>query len=242
MNETKSSEWRPAPSEYRTALNLYSKMMEEAKLRLESVDLALSGTTGLIDGAVREFCFLQLRLLCELIAPSCLAAHGDLETVQKLRKTYRKEYAADRIIAELQKLHPEFYPRAVRQTKSGPGTYNAITRRDGFLAKQELTQLYGRCGAVLHRGSFRGLFLKNRYKNFGFAEIKEWKNKMETLLAYHLILMADNKTFVLFTLRNKANKDRVQWISFETKDAVSFMKDDVEVTIESWTQLTPQSS
>src|SRR5437899_989019 len=123
MSETKSREWPPVPSKYRTALNLYSKLMEEAKIRLESIDIALVGKTGLRDGAVREFCFLQLRLLCEVIALACLAAHGDIDTVQKLRKVYRKEYSADKMIGQLQRLHAEFYPRSMRQTKSGSEGY-----------------------------------------------------------------------------------------------------------------------
>jgi hypothetical protein len=215
MSKTDATEWVPEPSKYRRALNLYSKLMDEAKLRLEAMETALAGKTGLPNGAVREFCFLQLRLLCEVIALASLAAHGDIEVVHKLRKTYRKTYEADKIIRELKKLHPKFYPHAAIQTKQGPEEFIAVLRKDGFLTKEELIQVYGRCGNVLHRGSFRGLFLTNRYANLGFAEIKAWKDKIEALLGYHLISMVDNKTFVLFTLRNKLNNNQVQWMSFE---------------------------
>ena len=219
------------PSKYRTALNLYSKLMGEAKLRLEAMETALAGKTGLPDGAVREFCFLQLRMLCELIALGCLAAHGDLEVVEKLRKTYKKTYEADKIIGELQRLHPEFYPRATIQTRHGPDEFNALLRKEGFLTKEELVRLYGRCGNVLHRGSFRGLFLTKRYASLGFADIRAWKGKIEALLSYHLILMLDNKTFVLFTLRNQANNDQVQWIAFETDGTMSLIDEHTEITV-----------
>jgi hypothetical protein len=67
------------------AINLYAAIMEEAKIRLNSIDMALAGTTILPHQLVREFCFLQLRMLCELIALGCLTAHGDVvEATQRM--------------------------------------------------------------------------------------------------------------------------------------------------------------
>jgi hypothetical protein len=81
------------PSKYRQALDTYSWLMDEAKQRLSAVDTALAGQTGLPNGAIIEFCFLQLRMLCELIALGCLTAHGDLQA-GKLKKSHK----ADQII------------------------------------------------------------------------------------------------------------------------------------------------
>lgn len=78
------------------------------------MDMALAGQTGLPNGAIIEFCFLQLRMLCELIALGCLTAHGDLEA-GKLKKSHK----ADQIIRRLEVLHPDFYPKAATQTKAG---------------------------------------------------------------------------------------------------------------------------
>src|SRR5262245_58960282 len=100
-----------SPSKYREALNDYSALMLEAKHRLLAMDAALGGRTGLPHGAICEFGFLQLRMLCELIAIGCLTAHGDLET-GKLKKTYE----ADKIIRRLERLHSEFYPRGATRT------------------------------------------------------------------------------------------------------------------------------
>jgi hypothetical protein len=157
-----------------------------------------------------------------VIALGSLAAHGDIEVVSKLRKTYKNTYEANKIIAELGKVHSDFYPHPAVQTKHGPDRFNAVLREGGFLTKKELIELYGRCGNVLHRGSFKGLFLTNRYENLGFAEIKAWKDKIEGLLGYHLISMIDTRTFVLFALRNKLNANRVQWISFESETPMSW--------------------
>jgi hypothetical protein len=64
--------------EYDEAMDAYSILMLEAKHRLLAMDTALEGKTGLPRPAIREYCFLQLRMLCELIALGCLTAHGDL--------------------------------------------------------------------------------------------------------------------------------------------------------------------
>jgi len=207
------------PSKYREALNAYSMLMEEAKDRLSAMDIALEGKTGLSMGAIHELCFLQLRMLCELIALGCLTAHGDLET-GKLKKAYE----ADKIIGRLQRLHPHFYPHAARQTKQGPDRYDAILLKDGFLTKEELAKLYWRCGKVLHRGSFRALSPR-KYGEEDFEEIITWKNKIEVLLRYHAIFMADSRTVVLFVLRNKVNNDQVQWVTLESEQMMSLLGD-----------------
>ena len=120
------------PSKYRQALDDYSELMEEAKFRLSAMDTALGGQTGLPKGAIREYCFLQLRMLCELIALACLTAHGDLET-SKLKGAYE----ADRIIRRLQRLHSEFYPIGATRVQ-----YQVKLREDGFLTKAELRFLH----------------------------------------------------------------------------------------------------
>src|SRR5215471_3193268 len=80
-------------TKYTEAMDAYSVLMQEAKARLLAMDMALEGKTGLPEVAVREYRFLQLRMLCELIALGCLTAQGDLQ-IGKLKDEYR----ADKII------------------------------------------------------------------------------------------------------------------------------------------------
>jgi hypothetical protein len=44
-------------------------------------------------------------------------------------------------------------------------------------------------------------------------EIRAWKQKIEALLSCHAIFMADERTMVLFVLRNEENQ--VQWRTLE---------------------------
>jgi hypothetical protein len=202
---------------YGEALSTYSGLMEEAKQRLLDMDTALAGQTGLTDGSVCEFCFLQLRMLCEVIALGCLTAHGDLQ-VGKLKQDWK----ADRIVRRLEELHSDFYPIAATQTMAGPDLYDAVLRKDGFLTKEELLKLYWKCGDVLHRGSLQTLPLL-RSLSADIKEIKDWKQKIEVLLDYHAIFMCDNKTLVLFVLRNRENNNQVQWLILEEQGILSLL-------------------
>jgi hypothetical protein len=55
-------------------------------------------------------------MLCELIALSCLVAHGDIQLPRQLRKAY----AADDMLKQLEALHPNYYPRPQRREDGGP--------------------------------------------------------------------------------------------------------------------------
>jgi hypothetical protein len=147
-------------------------------------------------------------MLCELIALACLTAHGDLET-SKLKEAYE----ADRIIRRLQQLHSEFYPIGATQVR-----YQVELRRDGFLTKEEAVSLYRKCGVVLHRGSFNAQASLG-YSDADIEEIRAWKQKIEALLSCHAIFMADERTMVLFVLRNE--EGRVQWRTLEIEQTKS---------------------
>src|SRR6187401_3241387 len=95
------------------AMDLYAAMLEEVKLRIASIESATAGLLKLHPVIVREFCYLQLRMICELIALGCLTAHGDVPGSKS--KTLRKAWHADEIIKALQDLHQDFYPHPVKQ-------------------------------------------------------------------------------------------------------------------------------
>lgn len=106
------------PHRMSEASGIYAALMEEARTRLETLRRAVDGDLGLPPFAVHDFGYLQLRLLCEIIALGCLVAHGDIAAARPLRKAYE----ADRIVRQLGKLHPGFYPvpafRTVRPSQA----------------------------------------------------------------------------------------------------------------------------
>src|SRR3981081_1197973 len=97
---------------------LYANLMDEVKVRIDCIDKAVHGRAHMPGPLVREFCYLQLRVLCELIALSCLVAHGDIAV--KYSKRIGKEWSADKIIDQLTILHPNFYPQPIRDVRAEP--------------------------------------------------------------------------------------------------------------------------
>jgi hypothetical protein len=165
---------------------LYASLMEEIKRRTDVMRQVLDGTCPMAPMAVFELCYLQLRKVCEVFALACLAAHGDIPAVRDtlLQKTYN----ADRIIKQLEKLHPQFYP------VPGEQQIDPITRKpvavmpinSGFLTKDDLLNLYGECGNYLHRGSIRQLLTKWE-PVIDFNKITAWIDKIVKLLNHHQI-------------------------------------------------------
>jgi hypothetical protein len=87
--------------------------VEEIKRRQSVIAQVLNGTMTMPQMAAFEFCYLQLRKICEVFALGCLAAHGDIPEVRsKLQTTYN----ADQIMKHLARIHSRFYPVPSKQT------------------------------------------------------------------------------------------------------------------------------
>lgn len=142
------------PRELEKSCRIYARLMEEIKRRQFVIKRVLNQTISIPQMAAFEFCYLQLRKICEVFALGCLAAHGDIPAVRsKLQSTYN----ADQIMKQLTRIHSRFYPvpskQTVDQVTQRPIEVTPITA--GFLTKDELLTLYGQCGNYLHRGTIR---------------------------------------------------------------------------------------
>jgi hypothetical protein len=166
------------------AAELYTSIMEEAKFRALSINTITSSQIGLPVPLLRECGFLQLRMLCELIALGCLVAHGDIESTKA--PVLQNEYKAGVIIKRLEKLHPNFYP-SPRKPIFSPGHVHLDAYDREFLTKDELLTLYGRSGDILHRGSLRELLDPENQPPTDFRDIQHWGQKILNLLSMHLI-------------------------------------------------------
>nr|MBI1231876.1 hypothetical protein [Cytophagales bacterium] len=184
--------------------DLYCDLMEEVKRRIAVVNSITAGLMPLPSIVAYETCYLQLRIICEIIALGCLAAHGDIP--QTKSKRLLKAYNADDIIKNLEKLHPDFYPVPTRQIcapeKDKVGKVEAIT--EDYLQKSDLLKLYGECGNVLHRGNLKHI-LSQKERNISFKKIEAWVQKIMTLLNHHQIQLIDEDK--MFWVLMQAKKD-----------------------------------
>jgi hypothetical protein len=171
------------------AMDLYSGLLDEMKMRVEAVEFAVSGLLQFHAVVVREFSYLQRRMICELIALGCLTAHGDIPAT----KTLRKAWSAEEIFKALERLHPDFYPHPVEQI-SKPGWMELRPIQSGFLTKAELLSLNGQCGDILHRGSLRKLMAGPISARQDHPDVSSWIRKIRLLLRVHRIGLSGGKS------------------------------------------------
>lgn len=170
--------------------------MTEAKARIRCVEMIADGRTNYFSpGVARESCFLQLRMLCELIAVACVAAHENKATAQLL-----KHYEPHKIFAELERLNPSFYPQPVALEILPNRSFRTTTlQNNGALAKFELIRLRNQVGDNLHKKPIKGL-LKAQDHRTDFADILGWLEKIKSLIMVHRIDRGDGKNFFVCEL------------------------------------------
>jgi hypothetical protein len=176
---------------------VYNDMMGEAKMRFDAIKaLTDQAGTGAIPGLFAQECvYLQLRMLCELVAVACLVAHGDITATARLKDNWR----ADRIFKELQKLHQDFFPKplegkVIKVEADGRKHLHFTPITSGTFTREELVALYQRCGEQLHLGSLNKLLYADR--KVDPAAVIDAAARLATLLRLHRIAMIDGKQFV----------------------------------------------
>lgn len=182
------------------AMEVYRGLLLEIKFRIEAIDHVISGQVRLRGKIAEEFCYLQLRMICEIIAIGCLVIHGELSP---LKSDLFKTYKADWIMSELAKLHPKFFPAPLEikdDTTTNPPSW--IYRKSGFLTHQELAKLWNRhAGTALHRGGARNILWPERPLEFN--KIVSWRDKIISLLNRHIIPSSDETTICHFLMEDQ---------------------------------------
>ena len=170
------------------AINLYRGIMEEIRIRIAAIDAGTGNyLITLPPPIVREHCFLQLRMICELIAFACLVAHGDMPSARAPK--LQKEWAADKIMEELEKLHPTFYPLAARQIRMSKGFHLDVINPHPCL-KAELLRIYHECGDVLHLGNLKKL-ITARPEIIHYPRITDLAQKIVNMLQSSYVVSRD---------------------------------------------------
>ncbi len=194
---------------------LYANLMHEVKIRIEAINQAVQGHLRLHELFIREFCWLQLRMLCELVSLSCLVAHGDITFLQPHK--VGRSTSADEILDRMTKLRAHFYPFPVRQKEishpSGQRHFEMEGMAPGPLPKEDLLKLYGRTHRHLHRGSLKGLLSMDINSpidvTINTPEIVGWAQKINDQLSHHVIAISSERLMIC-VLRNASDNNKVQ--------------------------------
>jgi hypothetical protein len=196
-------------------LRLYCGLMEEVKIRIDTVNFTYHNRDKLPAGVVREICYLQFRFICETIALACLAAHSEIKD-----QAVKRAYEPVKIMSRLEKLNPHFYPQPVEQRRvtdsKGP---TIIAPRDiNYLSKKELKELWIKAGGILHRGSMIKILREEKFSTDDYADIFEWSEKITGLLNTHWITLVESQKGLYVSLISKeTNRTAATIFDFDTE-------------------------
>lgn len=178
----------PAEQELVTS---YSGLMSEVKVRVGAIDTIVRGKVSLPSPIVREICYLQLRMVYEVIALACLVAHGDIKS-KKLMGTYEP----DKILKDLGRLRPNFFPSPVSKVDKGDDVEISEIHGAHFLTKDELIRMHGKCGNFLHKGSMKNLLSKKTPVEKNYKDVAE-ASRLQRLLSVHMVSILEEKKMLV---------------------------------------------
>jgi len=194
----------------------YTDLMNEVKERLYVIEDVLSGRTALNGPLAHEFCFLQLRIICECISYACVIAHAYIEELQAPK--FQKVWSADKLMRSLDELHHEFYPKP----RSITITNNNIQLDEintPHLTKDDLKRLNGICGDKLHRGSPEKYVYNPTPVRLEADRqtIIDFGNKIFRLMESHLMVNRDNPRYILCRFRERGIPVEVAFASADNE-------------------------
>jgi hypothetical protein len=201
------------------AMETYRSLMIEAKARSVSIETLANDQRGIPSPLVREYGFLQLRMLCEIVALGCLVAHGDL--VAKSPKKLTKAYVPGEILTALERLHDDFFPVPINPQRTENGWHMADYNGGPYLRKSELSTLWAKCGDVLHRGSLRAVLRERNPIQSNFADLSGAAQKLLNLLSSHRVITSDRKLAFLAFLKDSAVNGGVRVILAEAQEGTN---------------------
>lgn len=190
--------------EHPLGFQIYADLMNEARIRLGAIREIINARDSWAPRLLQEFVYLQLRMLCEIVAVGCLVAHGNIKNPDILRT-----WKLPLIIKKLHEISPDFYPLGIRivSTPKGPRIEDYLVPQ---LSKAELITLWTKTGNFLHRGNARDLLTERREEfvvNIG--ALAELSQRMMNLLDQHIISWPGRKKHLLVALSGNGGLSQV---------------------------------
>ncbi len=178
--------------------SVYADLMEDLKVRLVFLREML-GAIALQVNEPRaylkaESCFLQVRYICELVALSSLCANERFGLTSRLLKSWH----AGEILADLTRINPMCFPRAINVTRKN-GELLVEVQPEQPLSQKALVSMYNSCGSVLHRGMLKHI-IKGDDRLYDLKEVNRWAQKLIGLLASHIALVPHGNRVLLINM------------------------------------------
>lgn len=185
-------------------LDIYLGLMNEVKKRTFAITSTLKKShTTAYQATNIEFMCLQTRKILELISLGSLVANKKEFESEKIK--YQKYWHAERILNDIERLNPNFYPKPIiEKISSDPkAKRELIDKTEGFLTRKDFIKVYEKCGKIMHADNPFGSKV-----NFNFYEnqIGQWHDKIIGLLNCHIIkLKENNKLYIIHMQEDRDN-------------------------------------
>ena len=185
--------------------DVYIALMQQVVIRLDAVALSLAEAKSNPDHVNNwqnaEFCYLQIRKVCEYVALAVLAAHGEYDGAKA--SNLEKEWHAAELFDKIAQLNPYSFPIPIQiqHDQNGVGRHHLAP---GIVKIQlsEISGIYGSAGARLHVGSLRNL-LSGRLPPYDLAEVADWRNRFVQTLNIHSIRLPHVACILLVHLKDE---------------------------------------
>lgn len=186
---------------YKIELGLYQDCLYEIKRRIDVIADHINKVTTekylIIE--VETVC-LQFRKILEKIALMSLVANKELYAEQ--HEKFAKHYHAERIINDLEKITPNFYPVPIQRVEHKDKTDELVEIKTGFLTKDEFVKVYEKCGGIMHaQNPFAGAKPINEIREC----FPSWLTKICILVNHHKIGLVGGKTMLVAIMERKDN-------------------------------------
>ncbi|HVV55192.1 MAG TPA: hypothetical protein VHC47_07705 [Mucilaginibacter sp.] len=151
-----------------------------------------------------EFCCLQIRKMLELISLGSLVMHKN--EFEKQSEKYKTFWNPKRILEDIEKINPDFYPKPICIDLKNSTPQNTILydMKDGFLKKSDFVTMYNECSKILHNENPYGA--KTNYEHYR-KHIKKWGEEIIYLLKLHMIKLYKGDGFYLVYVYNASDEN-----------------------------------
>ena len=186
---------------YEIELGLYQDCLYEIKKRTEVIGdhINRKTTEKYLIIEVETVC-LQFRKILEKIMLMSLVANKEAYAEQNDK--YVKHYHAERIMRDLERINPDFYPVPLIRIKKD-NDYDELKHvENGYLTKEELIRIYEICGGMMHAQNPFSVVkpVEDLQRKFPV-----WLTKIVRLLNHHEITLIGGELMVVALMERDDN-------------------------------------
>lgn len=196
--------------DYKVELNLYHDCLYEIKRRIEVIADHINKkiTERYLIIEVETIC-LQFRKILEKIMLMSLVANKEAYAEQN--EKFAKHYHAERIMRDLERINPDFYPVPTKRIYKENGYDEWENIESGYLTKDELIHIYEMCGGMLHA---QNPFSTSKPLKEIEEKFPDWLTKICILINHHHIKLLGGKLMVV-AMMERADNGFPQAVIFE---------------------------